>query len=56
MMRAFAILCAADLVPDFNVKPQQAATIYAQVDGAMKTIRALSAERVDTETVSPDWF
>jgi hypothetical protein len=56
MMRAFALLVAGDLVDDFSLPEQKAQRLIAQQPGAMRTIRALNAEHVDSTTVAPVWF
>jgi hypothetical protein len=56
LMRAFVILCAADLVLDFPTGGSRDHTLLAQAVGAERVIRALTTERVDTEPVAPEWF
>lgn len=56
MLRSLAMLCAADLLPDFDVMGSRAEIILAQATQAMRDIRALSAQRVDSATIAPEWF
>lgn len=56
MLRSLALLCASDLVLDFQVPAQTAQIIMGQAGQAMKDIRALAAQRVDTGVVAPEWF
>ena len=56
MLSALADYIAAGLVDDFNVEPVRAARLMAREAPAIKMIRALSAQRIDTTTVKPDWF
>lgn len=56
MMRAFACVVAADLVDDFDVEPNRAARLMVGVEPAMRTIRALNHQSVDSNTVTVDYF
>ena len=56
MLRSLALLCASDLVLDFQVPAQTAQIIMGQAGQAMKDIRALAAQRVDTGVVAPESF
>lgn len=56
MMRAFACVVAADLVDDFDVEPNRAARLMVGVEPAMRTIRALNQQSVDSNTVTVDYF
>lgn len=56
LLRSFAILCSFDLLNDFQLKGDMALRITAQVPMAERTIRKLTAERVDSQTVTPEWF
>ena len=56
MLRSLAMLCAGDLLTDFDVVDARAQIILTQAGQAMKDIRALAAQRVDTATVTPEWF
>lgn len=57
MMRAFSCLVAADLVDEYDdINPGKGARLLAGVEPAMRTIRALNAERVDTTTIQAEYF
>lgn len=56
MLRAFAVVVAADLTDDFGVPVGKQQALMAQQVMALRTIRALNAERVDGATVAPDWY
>jgi hypothetical protein len=56
MMRAFALVVASDLADDFGLPEQKVQRLLAQVPDAMKTLRALNTERVDSTPVTPDYF
>lgn len=57
MMRSLACVVAADLLDDFDsIDPNKAVRIMSGVEPAMRTIRALNAQRVDSATVTPEYF
>ena len=57
MMRAFSVLVAGDVVEDFgDIDPNKAARLMNQAEPAMRTIRALNAQRVGASTVTADYF
>lgn len=57
MMRSLACVVAADLLDDFDsIDPNKAGRIMSGVEPAMRTIRALNAQRVDSATVTPEYF
>lgn len=56
MLRPFSVLVAFDLLDDFEASPKVSASITLKVEPAMRAIRALNAQRVDSATVAPDYF
>lgn len=56
MIRAFATVVAADLVDDFGLPDNRASRIFSQQEAAVRTLRALNAEAVDSTPVTPEWF
>ena len=57
MVRALACVVAADLLDDYDaIDPNKAARIMSSVEPAMRTIRALNAQRVDSTNVTPEYF
>lgn len=56
MLRSLASLVAGDLLDQFGIVGEMAARLMGQQDPAMRTIRALNAERVDSETIAPTWY
>lgn len=55
-MRAFVDLVAGDLVDDFGVPDSTAARLMVKQAAAVKTIRMVANQRVDTVTVTPDYY
>ena len=57
MMRSFAAIVAYDLVDQFQLKNEaRIARLKYNADEGMKTIRALNAERVGNQPVTPEYF
>ena len=56
MIRSLTRVIAADLVDEYNPPPERAARLLAGLPDALRTLRMLKREPVDTSTVAPDWF
>ena len=56
MLRPFSVLVASDLLDEFQASPKLSASIMVKVEPSMRAIRALNVQRVDSETVAPDYF
>lgn len=56
MQRAFIDLVAGDLIDDYQVSGEHAARLMARQSQALVVLRTLNAQRIDTETVSPNWY
>ena len=55
-LRALTTLLAGDLIDEFNTPEPKASRLIGEASGALKTIRTLNAQRVDSVAVSTDWF
>lgn len=55
-MRAFGVLVASDLADDFSLPEQKVQRLLAQSAMSLRTIQTLNAQRVDTTTVTPEYF
>jgi len=55
-LRAFVDLVAGDLVDDFGLDSQKAARLVAKQPQAMRTLRMVAYQRVDSALVTPDYF
>jgi len=56
MMRAFSTIVASDLADHYQKGEQTVVRLMAEADQAMRTIRALNAERSDAGTTTVDYF
>lgn len=56
MVRSLSEVIAADLVNEFNPPPERAARLLAGRPEALRTLKMLKREAVDTATVAPEWF
>lgn len=56
MLRSFADVVAFDLLGDFSVGTEISARVTQRYPDAMRTIFALSQQRVDATAVAPEWF
>ena len=56
MLRSLVTLVAADCADDFGVPEQRAIRLMAEAREAEKKLRALNTERVDSTTVTVDYF
>lgn len=56
MLRALSSVVAADLVDEFDPPAAKVQTLFVQREEALRTLRALNVERVDSETISTDFF
>jgi len=56
MMRPFVDLVAGDLIEEYQVPEPKASRLVAKQDGAAKSIRALNTQRVDSTTVTTEYF
>ena len=56
MIRSLTRVIAADLVDEYNPPPERAARLLAGLPDALRTLRMLKREPVDTATVAPEWF
>lgn len=56
MMRALAVIVASDLADDYGLPEGTIQRLMAQAEAAMRTIRALNAERVDTGVIQAEYF
>jgi hypothetical protein len=56
MMRSLVTLIVYDLADDYGLSEQAISRLAAQSEGAMRTIRALNAQRVDNKTVEVSYF
>jgi hypothetical protein len=55
-LRAFVDLVAGDLVDDFGLDSQRAARLVAKQPQAMRTLRMVAYQRVDSALVTPEYF
>lgn len=55
-MRSLVILVASDLLDEFSVPEPFASRIERKVPEALRTIKAIGAQRVDSVLVTPDYF
>lgn len=55
-LRAFVDLVAGDLVDDFGLDSQRAARLMAKQPQAMRTLRMVAYQRVDSALVTPEYF
>ena len=55
-MRALSVIVAADLIDEYGITEPKASRLLVQQREALKTIRMLNQQRVDTAVVAPDWF
>ena len=56
MLRALSVIVAGDLVDEYGLPDNRAQRLLIQVPQAIRTIRALNQERVETTPVAPSWF
>lgn len=56
MIRALVAVIAADLVDEFDIQPAKAQRLMAMQPMALRTIRMLTQQRVDTATVEAEYF
>lgn len=55
-MRAFIDVIAGDLVEDYETPEPKASRLLAKQVSGLRIIRTLNAQRVDNETISPEWY
>lgn len=55
-MRAFIDVVAGDLVDDYEAQEPKASRLLAKQVEGLRIIRTLNAQRVDNETISPEWY
>jgi len=55
-MRSFALIVASDLADDFGLPEPKIQRLLDQSVGAMRTLKLLNVQRVDTTQVTPDYF
>lgn len=55
-MRALIDVIAGDLVEDYETPEPKASRLYARQAEGLRIIRALNQQRVDSVTVTPDWY
>lgn len=55
-MRAFIDVVAGDLVDDYETPEPKASRLLAKQGEGLRIIRALNQQRVDSVTVTPEWY